>query len=525
MDPDKSGRDVFVNALHRALPRLLSGFNADPTSDYAGAGDRLFWGWKLSDFPNGTFQGAVHGMALLYQANALPSWFDRESVIPRLQQLVAGLRTVTASNGSLCEALPNEGSFCVTALVASDVLAAHAMLAEDLTTEEQQRWVEAVRPLVGFLFKQDEHHGLISNHLASAALAMYRWHNTTGDDRAQRRGKRWLDRILANQSTEGWYSEYGGPDPGYQSWCTTQLAQLHRLRPDLGLLASLSKSVSFLSYAAHPDGSFGGVYGQRNTRFLLPGGLCILSGECDVARALAEFARYSIERRSCVSLDAIDAGNLVPFFNDYALAATAVCTNGDASATPLPCQSSGGREWFPDAGWLVERGEKHYSILALKRGGAFVSFTDGERTHDDPGAVVRDGTGRWFASQLGHALHYPDALPSGDAITLTFPLYRVVRPTPTPGQFVILRGLAMTAFRWRWLGNVIKRLLARYLINRKPRPAGRVHRSVEFGPRPTITDSVDGIDGANIVANRRHFSASHMASQGYWQRGDDDPSA
>ena len=514
---------VYLESLHRALPRLLSSFNADPTSRLAGVGDRFHWAWKMIDFPNGTFQGAVHGLAVLVRLGALPEYVTEAALLKRMALTVQGLEAITARNGSLDEALPGEASFCVTALVASEVLAARSLLGDRLSSTDQADWLEAVRPLIRFLLRQDEHHGLISNHLASAALAMYRWHAVTGEGRAESRGRMWLDRLFAHQSSEGWFNEYGGPDPGYQTWCTTQLAQLHSLRPDLGLAEPLSRSLEFLAYAAHPDGSFGGSYGWRNTRFLLPGGIELLAAEDSHAAALAAFARDSIARNACVTLDCVDAGNLTPFFNDYALALWAERTQPSrAEPAELPCHASTGRYWHSEAGWLIDRGSDYYSLINLKRGGSCVHFYQGCRRVDDPGAVVRDRHRRLYCSQLSEADALPNAPPSDDSFRVRFAMRPVRRPVPGPVEFVTLRLMGMTVFKSLVLGNFVKRLLARYLVNRRPKSIAYVSRHYRLGSDFSIEDSVDGLPGAKLLRNVRHFSAIHMASQGYWQRADDD---
>jgi len=514
--------NIYIEALHSALPRLLSSFNADPTNEFYGAGDRLHWGWKLIDFPNGTFQGAAHGLAILIKINELPNTITEAELLRRMNSMIGGLKSITANNGSLDEALPGESSFCVTALVASDVLAARSLLEDYLSDYEKDEWLEAVRPLIGFLMKQDEHHGLISNHLASAALAVYRWYDVTDDKTAESRGRMWLDRILDNQSSEGWFSEYGGADAGYQSWCTTQLAQLHSLRPDLELHKPLSKSLSFLTYAAHPDGSFGGSYGWRNTRFLLPGGVELLAQEDNNAAALAEFSQAGIESNSFVTLDCMDAGNLVPFFNDYALAALAKHTQEKKVETAvLPCHGNNGRKWFSEAGWLIDSGNQHYSLINFKRGGACVHFNQEERSVDDPGAVVRDSRGRLFSAQVGEVLSISERVISDNELSGQFSLYRVKRPVPGALDFIILRLMSITIFKSLSLGNLIKKLLSKYLITRKSKSAGKVFRKFTLGQNFNIEDSIEGLSDVDILKNIRHFSAIHMASQGYWQKNDD----
>lgn len=512
---------VYIESLHKALPRLLSSFNVDTTSDLAGVGDRLHWGWKLIDFPNGTFQGAVHGLAILLRLKELPENLDESELLFLIRLIVSGLRNITAKNGSLDEALPNESSFCVTALVVSDVLAARELLFDYLSDEELDEWLEIVKPLIEFLLIQDEFHGVISNHLASGALAMYRWKEVSGDNRAEQRGRMWLDRILKHQSSEGWFSEYGSADPGYQTWCTTQLAQLHLLRPDLGLSGPLSHSLSFLTHAAHPDGSFGGIYGNRNTRFLLPGGIELLAEHDSNAALLAYFARDSIGKNACVTLDCMDAGNLVPFFNDYALAAWAESQQGELiNDAVLPCQGKSGRKWFPDSGWLIDIGEQHFSIINLKRGGTCVHFSQGKRVIDDPGFVAEDEKGRIYSSQLGCVRNLADLQWEDKQLTVQFPVLRVDRPVPGALDFFILRMLSLTLFRILPLGNLVKRFLAKYLINKHPREITFVTRKYQFGKNLKIEDETSESVVLRKLSSKRHFTAIHMASQGYWQRGD-----
>ena len=105
--------------------------------------------------------------------------------------------------------------------------------------------------MFSYLVKADETHALISNHLATAVAALARWHRRTGDIQAESKAKNLLARILANQSVEGWFSEYQGADPGYQSLCTYYLADVHRVRPDWQLLEPLRASISFLQHLAH----------------------------------------------------------------------------------------------------------------------------------------------------------------------------------------------------------------------------------------------------------------------------------
>ena len=72
---------------------------------------------------------------------------------------------------------------------------------------------------------------------------------------------------MDNQSEEGWYLEYSGADPGYQTHATFYLAVLFTKTRDNDLLDSLKRANLYLSYFIHPDGTIGGEYASRNTSF------------------------------------------------------------------------------------------------------------------------------------------------------------------------------------------------------------------------------------------------------------------
>jgi hypothetical protein len=107
-------------------------------------------------------------------------------------------------------------------------------------------------------------------------------------------------------------------------------------------------------------------------------------------------------------------------------------------------------------------------------------------------------------------------------LTIEFSLVRVNRPYPGAFDFIILRLFSLTLFKSRYLGNKVKQLLAWYLIQRKPKILGTVIKRYNLGEDFTVNESVIGLSNAEVLQNTRHFSAIHMASQGYWQKGDDE---
>jgi hypothetical protein len=519
----QKAKNQYLEQVWAVLPRLLACFNTDPISPTFGQGDRYRWAWKLIDFGNGTFQGAANGLARLINADLLPPYLPTESALRRINAIVQGADALRRADGSMEEALPYEASFCVTALVAYDILTAVELLqGKWLSQEMRTSWLAVVRPMIRFLHTADETHGFISNHLATAAVALYKWQALTGEE-GQSRGSQFLKRILDQQSQEGWFREYEGADPGYQSLCTYYLADLFQLCPDLPLAEPLTDSLRFLWYFAHPDGSFGGYYGSRNTRFYVPAGVEFMAKQCSEASALADFMHNSISERSVVTLDVMDPPNIVPLFNAYCWAAVIRKNHSlDAELTKpeMPCCSAGPwQRQFPEAGLFIDRGANHYTIISSHKGGVTCHFSPG-KTFVDAGIIVRDERGRLYSSQAYQLSNLCEN--NGRTITVISSLTAVHHQTPTPLQFIILRLLSMTVMRQPAISRLIKKLLVRLLITGGRSLQSRNRRVIRIGEQCTVADFLESttqhLQQCSVTAP---FSAIHMASQGYWQTQDE----
>ena len=205
--------------------------------------------------------------------------------------------------------------------MAYDLLCTIELLKKVTPVNLSNEWKEIISRLITFLCKSNETHGLISNHLATASAALIRWGKLCNDRDALKKEKNLLNIILNNQSSEGWYPEYEGFDPGYQSLCLNYLADIYIQEPITKLRKSLEKAINHLSYFAHPDGSFGGIYGSRGTRFYFPSGVILLSEFIKKAKDLSLFMEKSIKSKRVVTLQSLDDTNLIPMFNSYVWAA------------------------------------------------------------------------------------------------------------------------------------------------------------------------------------------------------------
>ena len=521
-----SGNNIYLEQIYQVLPGLFGRFDRDPVSPTHGVGDRLFWGWKLIDFGNGTFQGMANGLARLVTCDLLPEDIKKKGIEQRIDEIFKGTKFLTRPNGSLEEAFPFESSYCVTALVAYDLLTAIELLNPVSNTEKISEYLQIISPLIQHLIHNDEKHAFISNHLATAAAALIKWSIITGEDTGNS-GENLLDRILSEQSPEGWYKEYDGADPGYQSLCMYYLADIARIRQDLNLMESLKRALDFLIYFVHPDGSFGGLYGSRNTRFYYPAGFEYLAKTFEKSYTFAQFMRDSIQNNTVVNLLAMDPQNMVPMFNSYSWAAQLLSENGPqdslSSREVLPMyQKQDFTENFPKAGIIIDKGKQHYTVISTHKGGVVQHYVDGKQENINSGVVIKNKQkGKYYSTQSFNPENAVQFLENEIRVESQFVLMH--HQLPSPAKFIILRLLNVTVMRSTFLSTMIKKLLVKLLITgNNSIPVVNV-RKIQMGPDLTIADLQNGnFNQYEVVQYHQPFRAIHMASQGYWQRQDDE---
>ncbi len=515
---DVNRENTYLKLIDNNLSRILSMFDSNIISATYGYGDRYFWGWKLIDFANGSYQGIAHGLARLVANNLLPESMSHEKVLSLIHSIFLATQKMMRKNGSLEEAFPYEASFCVTALVAFDLLGAIDCLSNRLSVEKKECYLKIIRPMIHFLKKSDETHGVISNHLATAAAALYKWQKLTHDG-SDEKAKMFLGRILDNQSKDGWFLEYEGFDAGYQTLCTYYLADIYLTTQDPTLLDSLKRSIKFLKHFIHPDGSLGGVYCSRNTRFYYPAGFEMLANQIEDAAVIAQFMRKAVENETVVTLNSMDPENIAPMFNAYCLAAQYL-SSGDVKFT-LPCLSVDSKEiYFPGAGLYLRNSAEKYLIISYYKGGVVYVFDKNTQTSKiNMGSVAKDDKGNVYTTQA----YQPKQLVKveKDRVTLLTPFVRRESILPSASKFIILRLCCVTLFRVNFLSALLKKLLVKLLITRKRKAEAINKRVIEFNSDVIIHDSwVSNKAKLKRLENVTEFSAIHMASQGYWQKQD-----
>lgn len=513
-------RKIYIDMCLQSLPKLLAMYDLDPFSKTKGIGDREYWGWKSRDYINASLQGGALGLAVFLKLG----YFNKSEnkILELISRIIDAVYSIKYKNNSVDEIMPYEGSFCVAASLTVDILLTIKLLDDFFTKNKKERYLNLSKELISFYINNIEKHGIISNHLAAGVAGIYQYKMMTGDPSFDYHAKQLLNTILENQSEEGWYKEYEGADPGYQTLCTYYLALAYKITRERSLLQSLQRSIEYLAYFIHPDGSIGGEYGSRNTQIYYPAGFEILGDEIPLAGQIAVFMRQAIVNNDTITLEIVDKGNYIPYFNNYMIAYLEGCTGvGLTKKNRLPFEKESFHFLFPKSGIFIVNTDKYYAILNFKKGGILKVFDKYRKKMilDDCGYIGALNKGKIITSQIYSEQVEYEIIKNGLRLCKCF--YSVPENYPTPWKFVVLRLFNMSIMRNKTLNRLIKLLLVKLLITNKYEYKIILKRELTF--------TKDVIFVKDILVNQTHytfkwleygrkFSSIHMASSKYFNK-------
>ena len=504
--------DDYLKIIMNNLPRILSLFDNEKFSKTYGIGDRNYWAWAQIDYPNGTFQGFANGLSKLYKARLLDEFFTESRFIEFIGSIFEGTSKLQNRNGSLNEAFPNEQSWCVTSLVAYDLITSLQNL-DFLELENKKKKLKIIEPMLKYINLSQENHAFISNHLVTAAAAFLKWKDLTGDTGYESKAEKIIEAVINSGGSEGWFGEYGGFDAGYQTITTQYLAEIQNLRPNWGIDSELNQSVEFMANFFNPDGSFGGMIGSRQTNFFYPGGFHLLSKNNILAGKISNSAKNRILLNQIVNLNAIDTGNLIPLFNSYCIAAL----NPVDKKIGFLDVNKPYRKVFQHSGIFIDVGKNHKTLISLRNGGIVQHYLEDKEHIIDCGVVMKNkknklGTTQHFIKELDYSIE-------NSIIRLNSTIHQFARELPTPMKFVIIRLLAVTLFREKQVLRIFKKLIVRKLITNQKNLKIKYTREIYLGENLQINNLIKLSKGEVIISHSAKFSPFHMASRGYWQIG------
>jgi hypothetical protein len=315
-------------------------------------------------------------------------WFGNERVKGLAEAGLSYLTAIQNRDGSFGEFFPGERSIPATAFTLFAAVRSCGLLACRGSRIERML-VKAAR----FLMQQCAEDA--ANQEAASVLAVFETAEFLSDDSLLHPAHEKIGRFLQRQNPSGFFPEYGGADIGYSSVCLDMLAELYRHSRDSAILTAAERLLDALSAFVHPDGSCGGEYGSRDTRYFLPLGLEYLAG---LGHSRAELMRNMLFSKSSglrSVYHALDDRYLCHYVLHSFLRAQLLYSDpqkgeadhGPRSARDIPdhelrvtayheardpalvlrCRSAG-ETYFPDEGLLSVRTDTYYLVAAGAKG-------------------------------------------------------------------------------------------------------------------------------------------------------------
>lgn len=473
MDPE---RELYFEEGIRYLPRILEIVDRNRLSPTYGCFDRSFWHYRTSDFPSGMYQECVLPLALVYLLDHPKNPYYQ---VPRIKELVeAGInfaRRSSQGDGSCDDYFPFERASGATAFSLYAATEAGLLLKID-----SPEFIEFCKKRGRYLARQGfNESGVLSNHKALIVLALYNVFLLTGDPQFKKAAEEGKEGLLALQKGEGWFPEYEGCDPGYLTFTVDFLAKYWTKSKDESVREPLRRAVEFAGHFMHPDGSYGGEYGSRNTFHFLPHGFELAGRFVSRASGLADAFLKSLKTatRSSIDDDRIFCHYVYNFFQAYQDYGPRF-KGGDDAGPP-----SDETKFFKEAGLLVRRSGEDQAVISFAKGGAMKVFKGGRMVCSDSGLLGVTCSKKKFTTQVvGDFRHEIEK----DRIVVEGHFYFYEDLVFSPFKFILFRVFLLTLGRLL-PANWVRRLIQKKAILKKKKFPLRFRKEIDFPTLRTVT--------------------------------------
>ena len=508
------------------IPQLLSFVDRNPFSPTYGCGDRAFWHYRtMTDYASPIHQEMALTLAVaLEQRGADNPYFQTQQILTLVESLLDYWLGLQQEDGSFPEFYPGERSFVATAFTSFSVSETLLRIGGRIDSGLRERLIEGLVRAATWLGGHRD--TIVVNHTAGAIAFLNNMSVLTDDTRFAflREGK--IEDLLRHQHDEGWYYEYGGADLAYLSLAVDYLAQDLRRSGDERLRASIYRALDFMFHFIHPDGSFGGEYGTRNAKYLMPHGVELMAAESESAALLALHSRKRLRTQTGVLPAGMDDRYTGFFLNKFASAW--------ADSTVLPQIDEdrltwSGTRFFPGAGIVLSRSARRCTIIGLSKHGVvnnWQSQEDDITGYGDTGFFAMLADGRVGVSQWHDlAAEYDVEEEEGGNVTISvrgsmslfntsLPLVRYLVPFR-----IFLKVFAPWGWFMDWFG---RRVIKRMIVDKRLLPLNFMRTIAIKGEEVVIRDQLCHTGSTPVVRLGKAPGATsiHVASSRYWQEQD-----
>lgn len=449
-------KKIYYDAVIKQVPRLLGQLDRNKNSSTYGCFDRNYWHYKITDFPSARHQEAALTLALLYNLDRKGNpYFKNENILRWLNASLKFWCNIQNKDGSFNEWYPNEKSFAVTGF--SSYAVSECLLTLNKGIEEKSHIIKSLRKAGDWMLKKSEWNA--TNQTSGIIASLFNIYALTKDKKYLRNCQDKLGNLIARQSPEGWWNEYNGADIGYLSLTIDYLSKLSRKFPNRRLKMSISKAIDFLSYFVHPNMTFGGEYGSRNTEYLIPHGIELNAAKNKNAAAIASAIRSSL--KNCITTAPYSIDDRYLCYILYVWLQSYIDSRDELKPEKYKFYSSF-RKNFPMAKIIIVSNKNFYAIINYSKGGAFSIYAkNGLGSLQDSGIMAvgqRDEilTSSWIASNKVGI--------NKNSVVIEGKLSKIKNEPMTPVRSIGLRIFAKTLGSSQKLSALMKNSLRKRLI-------------------------------------------------------------
>jgi len=371
---------AYLDNLQSSIERLLTNIDRNRDSETFGCFARPFWHDKVTDFPSAHQQIGVLPLAIVYGNKLEQNPFYKDENIREICN--AGIeywKKIQRSNGSFDEHYPREHSLGATAWSLWAITEAVEHLGNTPDIEN------SVRKSVDFIASRDEP-GTIANHQAVTAAALF--NSSKVVEVKPEIIKSRINRVQELQSSEGWFQEYKGGDPGYQSTAIAHLSRIWKEKPEWVDSEMLEKSVDFFGSFIDNENYYGSGIGARRTQHVHPTGFEILADEFENASEVAYYLRKHTLENKILNPTAVDdkhfSWHQAEFLDSYLSASSLEEKEKEIE-----------NQRFKD--FLIKKTEDKKAFVNLSKGGYFKYYRNGNLLKEDQG-ITTEINGKKFTS-------------------------------------------------------------------------------------------------------------------------------
>ena len=468
-------RATYLKHTLESVERIITLIDRNPFSPTYGCIDRSYWQYKTIDYSAGTSQLGSLLLALVYKTNFPGNIYYRNERIKELA--IAGinfLRKNAHSDGTSDDYYPFERALGATSFSLYGCSEAYIVL------EHKDKEIERFFRKVADWMLNNNEPGKISNHQFVAAVALTNVYKITGDNKYLDEAKKRVNTGLSWMSDEGWFYEYEGCDPGYLTFSIDFLAKYYKKTQDKKIIPVVKKAVEFASYFIHPDGSYGGVYGSRNTTHFLPHGLEVFGKEIPLATQITDLflegMRNGMEER--MNDDRY-------FIFDYDFIQAYIDFN---EARKGKIERHEFEKYFPEAKILIKKHGFYYIVVSMAKGGVCSIFRGSQNVYNDAGLIGTTKKGDMIVTQMMDEQNKIEM--SNNMAKVEGPFNKAGTMLQSQFKFLLFRGFSFTIGRSNFFSHIMKKYLTKFLILKKKRVPVKFERTFEFGSRIKITDII-----------------------------------